>query len=77
MNSKIASLVEDNQDIQIMPGQLQNFRRIVNKCISEYMSKDSDASNWISEVMHVNNKSNATMPGSSINGFIQRFEVTS
>ena len=33
-------MIEENEDIDILPGQLNNMKRIVNKCINEYMSKE-------------------------------------
>ena len=43
VNNKIANvIVEDDgdHDIAILPGQVSNFRRIVGKCVKEFLHKD-------------------------------------
>ena len=40
--SKVAQFVNENgdDDIAIAPGQLANFKRIVSKCVHEYLHKE-------------------------------------
>ena len=33
-------MIEENEDIDILHGQLNNMKRIVKKCINEFMSKE-------------------------------------
>jgi hypothetical protein len=33
-------MTEDDDDINVMPGQMKNLRKIVNKCINEYMNNE-------------------------------------
>jgi hypothetical protein len=33
-------MTEDDDDIKFMPGQMKNLRKIVNKCINEYMNNE-------------------------------------
>ena len=44
MNNKVAELVHENDedmDIIIKSGQLKNFRRIVSKCVNEFMNNET------------------------------------
>ena len=44
VNNKVAELVEDkdeDMDIIIKSGQLKNFRRIVSKCVNEFMNNET------------------------------------
>ena len=42
VNNKIAQMIQDadDMDIVIAPGQLANFKRIVSKCVNEYLHKE-------------------------------------
>ena len=43
VNNKIAYVIveaDGNTDIAILPGQVSNFRRIVGKCVNEFLHKE-------------------------------------
>jgi len=43
VNNKIVDVIKDqdgNDDLAILPGQVGNFRRIVGKCVHEFLHKN-------------------------------------